>query len=196
MEIESRAALAKLTEKYDCALFPPSLPSFIFHPLCSSPLTPHHPLHPPASTTLSFCITHTLLNNEDEVNPTVTSASQTDFIFTDLLQLHHRPLGIPPTHCAQTLYQAIASAETRLDRRYRTMSSNSVKFSPSLDRDHSYFPCNFTPKHDIEVMGTILLFKYKILFLILIPTKNNKGLSESKVINRDISEHMSAVMDK
>lgn len=80
---------------------------------------------PLASTTHSFCITHTLLNNEDEVNPTVTSASQTDFIFTDVLQLHHRPLGIPQTHCVRTLYQAIASAETPLDRHYRTPNSNS-----------------------------------------------------------------------
>lgn len=131
MKIENRAVLAKLTEKYDCALFHPSLPPFIFHPLCSSPSPPPHL---PASTTPSFCITHTLLNNEDEVNPTVTSASQTDFIFTDHLQLHHRPLGIPPMHCAQPLYQAVASAETRLDRLYRTVNSSmrSDHISPRL----------------------------------------------------------------
>lgn len=118
IKIEGRAALAKLTEKYD-SVPPPSPHPFIFHPLCSPPPSPL------ASTTPSFCITHTLLNNEDEVNPTVTSASQTDFIFTDLLQLRHRPLGIPQTHCVRTLYQAIASAETPLDRHYRTPNSSS-----------------------------------------------------------------------
>lgn len=162
----------------------PSLPSFFI--LSASPP------RPPASTTPSFCITHTLLNNEDEVNPTVTSAPQTDFIFTDLLQLHHRPLGIPPTHCAQTLYQAIASAQTRFDRHYRPLNSNYVEFSPSPKSVHlqlqsqTWHHCVAT-KHGHNVQ----FLKYQIQFFFVVHfNKEQQGLSESKEIYSDILKHM------
>lgn len=129
----------------------PSFPPFLH--FSSSLCSPSH--LPAASTTLSFCITHTLVNNEDEVNPTVTSASQTDFIFTDLLQLHHRPLGIPPTHCAQTLYQAVASAVARLDRRYRTLNPNYVELQSISEEWRVTFPRNFSGKHDVTPLRSL-----------------------------------------
>lgn len=121
------------------------------HPLLHFSSSPQ-PLRPPASSTPSFCITHTLLNNEDEVNPAVTSASQTDFIFTDLLQLHHGPLGIPPTH----KHFIEPSLQQRLDST-GVIERWTVKFRPSLKSDCLYFPpatrvANVTLQHRCVVL--------------------------------------------